>query len=176
MFAGSCIGVVLLVMCLEALRRLSKEYDRYILQRFKKDLLTKQQGSSTYKQNPTDSTNGNTNTDCCTNNNNSNSRQQYKTDNVTTTTPTPLLASTRTIHFRPSPIQQSIRALLHMVTFAIAYFVMLLAMYYNGYFIICIFIGAYLGAFVFSWESIGLSTEYVSSHRYLRSFMCCIEC
>ena len=31
-----------------------------------------------------------------------------------------------------------------------------LAMYYNGYIIICIFIGAFLGSFVFQWESIGL--------------------
>lgn len=30
-------------------------------------------------------------------------------------------------------------------------------MYYNGYFIICIFIGAYLGAFVFQWETINIS-------------------
>ena len=28
-------------------------------------------------------------------------------------------------------------------------------MYYNGYIIICIFIGAYLGSFVFHWETIG---------------------
>lgn len=27
-------------------------------------------------------------------------------------------------------------------------------MYYNGYFIICIFIGAYIGSFVFHWESL----------------------
>lgn len=27
-------------------------------------------------------------------------------------------------------------------------------MYYNGYIIICIFIGAYLGAFVFHWETL----------------------
>lgn len=35
-------------------------------------------------------------------------------------------------------------------------------MYYNGYFIICIFIGAYLGAFVFSWESVGVSMGYAA--------------
>lgn len=29
-------------------------------------------------------------------------------------------------------------------------------MYYNGYIIICIFIGAFLGAFVFQWETLGL--------------------
>lgn len=28
-------------------------------------------------------------------------------------------------------------------------------MYYNGYFIICIFIGAYLGSFIFQWETLG---------------------
>jgi copper transporter 1 len=28
-------------------------------------------------------------------------------------------------------------------------------MYYNGYIIICIFIGAYLGSFIFHWETIG---------------------
>jgi solute carrier family 31 (copper transporter), member 1 len=27
-----------------------------------------------------------------------------------------------------------------------------LAMYYNGYIIICIFIGAYIGSFIFQWE------------------------
>ena len=27
-----------------------------------------------------------------------------------------------------------------------------LAMYYNGYIIICIFIGSYLGSFIFQWE------------------------
>jgi copper transporter 1 len=33
MFAGSCIGVVLLVMALEFLRRSVKEYDRYLVRR-----------------------------------------------------------------------------------------------------------------------------------------------
>lgn len=30
-----------------------------------------------------------------------------------------------------------------------------LAMYYNGYFIICIFIGAFIGSFIFQWEKLG---------------------
>lgn len=33
-----------------------------------------------------------------------------------------------------------------------------LAMYYNGYIIICIFIGAFVGAFVFQWEVLGLAS------------------
>lgn len=40
-----------------------------------------------------------------------------------------------------------------MATFAVAYFIMLLAMYFNGYIIICIFIGALLGKFLCDWES-----------------------
>jgi copper transporter 1 len=58
--------------------------------------------------------------------------------------------------FRPNLFQQAIRALLHMMQFAVAYFIMLLAMYYNGYIIISIIIGAFLGSFVLSWEPITL--------------------
>jgi copper transporter 1 len=61
--------------------------------------------------------------------------------------------------YRPSPMEQVIRALFHMFQFAVAYFVMLLAMYYNGYIIICIFIGAFLGSLIFSWEPLSLSKE-----------------
>jgi copper transporter 1 len=34
-------------------------------------------------------------------------------------------------------------------------------MYYNGYIIICILIGAFLGSFVFHWETIGGRLVYV---------------
>jgi solute carrier family 31 (copper transporter), member 1 len=54
--------------------------------------------------------------------------------------------------FRPNIWQQAFRALLHMVQFAVAYFIMLLAMSFNGYIIISIFIGAYFGAFAFQWD------------------------
>ena len=68
-----------------------------------------------------------------------------------------------------------------MMQFAVGYFVMLLAMYYNGtsvkkviggstlttttmvsgYMIICIFIGAFLGASVFQWDTYHAVEEYV---------------
>lgn len=140
MFAGSCIGVILLVMSLEALRRLSKEYDRYILRRFKRQVAL----DASYARTPIITTNTE---------NDSTAKTVAQPQTKTVYTPP--------LRFRPSLVQQSIRALLHMVTFAVAYFVMLLAMYYNGYFIICIFIGAYLGGFVFSWESIAISAEWV---------------
>ena len=61
----------------------------------------------------------------------------------------------RRVRSRPSLLQQAVRAALHMVEFAVAYFIMLLAMYYNGYIIICILIGAFLGYFAFDWEDLG---------------------
>jgi copper transporter 1 len=155
MFAGSCIGVILLVMSLEFLRRLSKEYDRYILQQFKQNIIlpSSQKLSTTATKFATTTMTTTTTPD--SDENNTNCCSPDTTTNV-------VIPSTSTIHFRPTLIQQSVRALLHMITFAIAYFVMLLAMYYNGYFIICIFIGAYLGAFVFSWESVGVSMGYAA--------------
>lgn len=127
MFAGSCIGVILLVVLLEFLRRAGKEYDRYIIAQYSRSLATTPQSSSS-------STN----------------------DHAKTPVATPSAAHCSPVAasiFRPNVLQQGIRALLHMCQFAVAYFVMLLAMYYNGYFIICIFIGAYIGYFVFGWES-----------------------
>jgi len=49
-----------------------------------------------------------------------------------------------------------------MLQFAVAYFVMLLAMYYNGFILLSICIGAWFGSFVFSWETI--NTRYVQEN------------
>ncbi|KAJ5684340.1 uncharacterized protein N7477_000685 [Penicillium maclennaniae] len=61
--------------------------------------------------------------------------------------------------YRPSAVEQIVRAFMHMLQFAVAYFIMLLAMYFNGYIIICIFIGAFLGSLIFSWEPVSLNKE-----------------
>ncbi|KAK4166996.1 Ctr copper transporter family-domain-containing protein [Cladorrhinum sp. PSN259] len=122
MFAGSCIGVILLVMLLELLRRSVKEYDRYLLRKATTSVVT--------------------------------------TEGVKGEAP---VCVTKSKGYRPNFLEQAIRALLHMCQFAVAYFVMLLAMYYNGYIIICIFIGAYLGSFVFHWETLGLGAQHTSA-------------
>lgn len=61
--------------------------------------------------------------------------------------------------FRPSAVQQAVRALFHTLQFAVAYVVMLLAMGANGYIVFCIFAGAYGKFVVLSWE-IALSHEW----------------
>ncbi|KKA30583.1 hypothetical protein TD95_001097 [Thielaviopsis punctulata] len=121
MFAGSCIGVILLVMFLEFLRRASKEFDRWLLA----------QHIAAHAVSSSAATNKSGAAAC--------------------------VVPAGVPPFRPNVWQQGVRAFLHLCQFAAAYFVMLLAMYYNGYFIICIFIGAYLGAFLFQWETINIA-------------------
>ena len=125
--AGSCIGAISLVIVLEALRRASRAYDAYI-------------GRAWLAAHPRPSAPVN---DSDSDNKNAASVQ---------TSPVPIMAK----GFTPNLFQQTVRASLHMLQFAVAYFVMLLAMYFNGYIIICIFIGAFLGAFIFSWHCLNL--------------------
>ncbi|KAK0631520.1 Ctr copper transporter [Immersiella caudata] len=137
MFAGSCIGVILLVMLLELLRRSVKEYDRYLV---RKHLAGQTTAASSDRANilPKDS------------------------DVVTVA---PLQNG-----YKPKLLEQAVRALLHTCQFAVAYFVMLLAMYYNGYIIICIFIGAYIGSFIFQWEAFGSASQTTAARE---ATVCC---
>ncbi|OTB19270.1 hypothetical protein K445DRAFT_18879 [Daldinia sp. EC12] len=127
-FAALCIGVVLLVILLEALRRAARIYDRNLVRQHVRT---------------------------------TNALTAVSVDNSPDTANRALIvkegaaALARTTPFRPKFWQQAIRALLHTLHFALAYWVMLLAMYYNGYIIISIVIGAYLGFFVLQWERIG---------------------
>ena len=94
MFAGSCIAVICLVVCLEFLRRCGKEYDRHLIRQhmaaykgFGVSVIADAAGELDAKN---DSGSG-------------------------VSVPA----------FRPNVAQQAVRALLHMVQFAVAYLVML---------------------------------------------------
>ncbi|THV98476.1 Ctr-domain-containing protein [Aureobasidium pullulans] len=149
MFAGSCIGVILLVMVLELLRRLAREHDRMILAHHRRLV------ASNTNENPAN--------ECACPTTVSTSKA------ASTATASALATGLKTRAFKPTLPQQMVRALLHCLQFAVAYFIMLLAMYYNGYLIICIFIGAYLGFFVFGWEQLGGDSE--KSHD--EATVCC---
>ncbi|RPB10439.1 Ctr copper transporter, partial [Morchella conica CCBAS932] len=114
MFAGSCIGVFLLVLLLEFLRRAQREYDRYIVR----------SGTSKISSIPSEGGLG-----CIT-----------------------------PLSYRPTIFQQAIRAGIYMLQFGLAYFIMLLAMYYNGYFIICMLLGAFSGHFLFGYDNITIGS------------------
>jgi copper transporter 1 len=54
-------------------------------------------------------------------------------------------------NFRATALQQLVRAVIHGATLCMAYIVMLLIMYYNGYIFISIILGATLGRFLCDW-------------------------
>ncbi|KAI2604639.1 Ctr-domain-containing protein [Hypoxylon sp. NC1633] len=127
-FAALCIGVVLLVVLLELLRRIAKIYDRYLVRQYQKSAALAATAVS-----------GSTET----------------ADGALIAKERPLIDASSASAFRPNVWQQAVRALLHALYFALAYWIMLLAMYYNGYVIISIIIGAYIGFFACQWERIG---------------------
>ena len=122
MFAVSCIGVAFLVVSMEFLRRLSKEYDAAILRQFQRNV------SMTRTADLKPNGSNNNNESCCVE------------------TPVPAFVT-----FRATPLQQFIRSLIHAATFGVAYIVMLLAMYFNGFIIISIIIGSFIGKFLCDW-------------------------
>lgn len=103
-FAGSCIGVLLLVVLLEALRRAGKEYDQYITW---KHIQASAAAPVAVTANPSSSkTPG----------------QDSASGSIDGLAPAVCAPVPR---FRPSILQQAVRALLHTFQFAVAYFVML---------------------------------------------------
>ncbi|KAL4968199.1 high-affinity Cu transporter CTR3 [Aspergillus stella-maris] len=141
MFAGSCIGVICLVIILEFLRRVAREYDAFIIHRaqMRAQYLTPATAPASGPSSDRESESG----------------PQKDAAAATMSAAAAAASSSQSFRVRPNLVEQFVRALLHMLQFAVAYFVMLLAMYFNGYIIICIFIGAFLGSFIFSWEYIG---------------------
>ena len=129
MFAGSCIGVICLVISLFALRRFHRMYDASIVR------------SRAHRESASISSV-------------ESSPPQEEKEGKSAADPSSSLMNRHVI--RPSIVQQLIRAFMYTVEFAVAYFVMLLAMYFNGYIIISIFIGSFLGYFISNWEVIGM--------------------
>lgn len=116
MFGGSCIGVICLVVVLEFLRRAQREYNRFLSHKAitsSNRLLAK------------------TSDTCCAERGQGSetSTEQDKSDTVVFATK---LGRQRRVLAGPTVLQQAVRATIHMLQFAVAYFIMLLAMYFNG--------------------------------------------
>ena len=91
MFAGSCIGVIFLVMSLEFLRRAVKEYDSFLVRQH----VHRSHDAAT-----------------------TNATGKGESDVVVASACAP-------VGYRPKIWEQAVRAFLHMVQFAVAYFIML---------------------------------------------------
>ena len=113
MFASSCIGLAGLVLLLEFFRRMTREYDRYLVR------WNTTQGHSQSPSSAFDSESS-LQLDGASKGNLAGNRLAEKPANLEP--------------FRPSILQQSIRAGLHMLQSGIAYIIMLLAMYYKSSF------------------------------------------
>ncbi|KAK4164040.1 Ctr copper transporter family-domain-containing protein [Cladorrhinum sp. PSN259] len=151
-FAGSCIGVLLLTMSLEALRRLVKEWDRYLI---RKHLNAVRQAAAAGNHHG-HGHGGGVLTGGVPSSDDASEKGPAHGDIEGNAAAGFCPSKAKSRGYRPAVWEQAVRALLHVLQFAVAYFVMLLAMYYNGYIIICIFIGAYLGSFIFHWEPLGV--------------------
>lgn len=112
---------------MEALRRLGKEYDDWILRGF--------QARAAMLELPIPS----------------DFSVKDSIQRATATTTAGEGQSSRTLVFRASPLQQATRSILHAVSLGVAYIVMLLVMSYNGYVIVCVLIGGGLGKFFCDW-------------------------
>ncbi|KAL1646576.1 copper transporter complex subunit Ctr4 [Diplodia intermedia] len=143
-FAGSCIGVVLLVVALEGLRRAQRELDRH----FRRVNSTTSAPSHASASAAREESGGGS------------SASSSGTGGGKGLAAAVAGRGGRGMQAAAAAVvgplkwwQQLVRSALFMVQFAVGYFVMLLAMYYNGYIIICIFIGAFLGAAMFQWDT-----------------------
>lgn len=136
MFAACCIGVLCLAVSFEALGRVGQKYDKYILRQFQyapipsSDLEEYFDGRISLKD---DEKNIDVQLD----------------GKPLRRIPSPGLYLNTGGHFRPNLVQQVIRAGIYMIRFGVAYFIMLLAMNLNGYFILVILMGTYMGSFFF---------------------------
>lgn len=151
-FAASCIGTILLVIILEALRRVGKEYDDWILRGFQARAAQSRLGLS---QSGPSNTGPSSSSSSATGN--------PKAAATAKVTPASAawkrlggaagggVGAGRAVVFRASPLQQVFRAVIHAVTLGLAYIIMLLVMSYNGYIIICVILGGGIGKFFCDW-------------------------
>ena len=159
-FLGACAAVIALVVLLEFLRRLQRNYDRYIFDRGQ-------------RQHGRGIASGITTT---AENNHNSSRRDSETikasaanldlapnsalplladdwsKNLSVSTPPP---PRTTGLFKPSWPQQAVRGAIYTMQFVVAYMIMLLAMYYNGYILLSIFVGVFVGFCMASWDTFG---------------------
>ncbi|KAK3497376.1 Ctr-domain-containing protein [Neurospora hispaniola] len=157
-FAATCIGIMLMVVMLEFLRRLAKEYDEWIVRDFRRRSALISDQQQCLRQQQPQRRQRQASPACGT-------ADAAKTTGLLATTSVVTTGkrrggymgsktTTTTLKFRASPLQQLIRALIHAVMFGLGYLIMLLAMYYNGYVLISIWIGALLGKFLCDWLTV----------------------
>ncbi|KAK0537721.1 copper transporter complex subunit Ctr4 [Tilletia horrida] len=182
-FVGTCIGVFLLVVLIEAIRRWGREWDRYIVrnaiqQRLalrlarRQALLVQQQQRQGVAAGKDDARSASDSVSTQSQNQSqaqlprtqaqiqpplSRNRALARIESAFFGVPAAASGTAAAINrarFRPTAMQQFIRSLVYAVQFAGAYIVMLIAMTFNGYILIAIILGGFAGHFVSTWDNL----------------------
>ena len=158
-FLGACTAVIALVVLLEFLRRLQRKYDRYIFDRAQKkhgrgisSIITADNNQHSSRWNFETIKGYAPNVESAQNNAVPLLADQWS-KNLSLSTPP------NTGPFRPSWPQQAVRGAIYTMQFVVAYMIMLLAMYYNGYILLSIFLGVFVGFCMCSRDTFGQNSQ-----------------
>lgn len=127
-FAGSCIGVAFWVILTECIRRWSREYDRYIIRTAAANVrrVVAEERS-----------------------------RDIEGRGLGNMLARSYVGDGGLLRLRPTLIQQALRALLYAIQFTSAYLIKLIAMTFNGYILLSIILGAMVGYFFSTWDTLG---------------------
>ena len=162
MFAGFCIAIMCLVVFLEFLRRVQRE-----LARSTRKTISENEISERHPHHQLQSAQASEENalgkdvsvaSCEIGNADNNAPIPPSTPLISTSLPLTLNLTNKRRFRKPDSrtiLQQLIRSAIYTCEFAIGYTIMLVAMYYNGYTLICILIGAFVGSFVWGWDLTG---------------------
>ncbi|OWB61315.1 hypothetical protein B5S31_g4602 [[Candida] boidinii] len=149
-FAGTCIGIFLIVMGAQWLHRIGREYDLAIN---KRRVIQKRHQLENENLTPASSATIN----------NTEFTDKVLKENYITTTMMPILETLSHSWFwnfrkrdstqvYPNLLDHVLRGVLFTIQWLLSYIIMLLFMYYNGYIIISCFLGAFFGRLIFNYE------------------------
>ncbi|PWN94965.1 Ctr copper transporter [Tilletiopsis washingtonensis] len=171
-FAGTCIGVFLLVVLVESVRRWGREWDRYILasalaRRRDEQRVGNMDTRDERRQSAGKTEDGGSLEAAAVPELNAapaGAGALARLESVFYGLPR-RSAGARTLRrsgprrFRPTVLQQTVRSLVYATQFAGAYIVMLLAMSFNGYLLIAIVLGGLFGHFFATWDTLAVPLD-----------------
>lgn len=185
-FAGSVIGVFLLVTLVEVIRRWGREWDCYIVRKEMAARAEHLASLETSFQHETKSLVAHAHQM-------SGATQPESEEDITEADKTePTMEKPRSSHriffglpahspashywsrraprFRPTVLQQLIRSLIYTLQFTGAYLIMLIAMTFNGYLIFAIVVGGLFGHFISTWDALAfdLSSTDITANPVAR--------
>ncbi|KAF3917014.1 hypothetical protein ABW21_db0204226 [Orbilia brochopaga] len=164
MFAGSCIGIVFLVVAVEGLRRLARELDRHIVRDWHARAALAASHTNIHVKNPSTAPPAATSTPDSASEKVAVGKTPASRNRGLLERFCPVPINTAATP-RPTIFQQLLKSFIYAVLIGVGYILMLLAMYYNGYIFFCLIIGAWLGNFLFGWDTCVLDESVAAAER-----------